>query len=99
MRVRRAGNPVEVEGRGSEALARRAAGPPGCGNSGSTLRMLAGILAGRPFRSVLTGDASLRRRPVERVARPAARSWAPRAETTDGKPPLTIEGGRLRAID
>ena len=66
-------------------------------NSGSTLRMLAGALAGRPFRSVLTGDSSLRRRPVERVALPL-RQMGARVETTEGRPPLAIEGGRLRGI-
>jgi 3-phosphoshikimate 1-carboxyvinyltransferase len=64
-------------------------------NSGSTIRMLAGALAGRPFRSVLTGDESLRRRPLERVAAPL-RAMGARVETTDGKPPMTIDGGRLR---
>jgi 3-phosphoshikimate 1-carboxyvinyltransferase len=64
-------------------------------NSGSTIRMLAGALAGRPFRSVVTGDESLRRRPVERVAVPL-RAMGARVLTTDGKPPITIEGGRLR---
>jgi 3-phosphoshikimate 1-carboxyvinyltransferase len=59
--------------------------------------MLAGALAGRPFRSVLTGDASLRRRPVERVAAPL-RAMGVRAEGTDGKPPLLIEGGALRPL-
>ena len=69
--------------------------PLDAGNSGSTLRMLAGALAGRPFRSTLTGDASLRRRPMERVAVPL-RAMGARVQTTDGRPPLTIEGGRLR---
>jgi 3-phosphoshikimate 1-carboxyvinyltransferase len=64
-------------------------------NSGSTIRMLAGALAGRPFRSVLTGDESLRRRPLERVAAPL-RAMGARVGTTDGKPPMTIDGGRLR---
>ena len=59
--------------------------------------MLAGALAGRPFRSVLTGDESLRRRPVERVAVPL-RAMGATVLTTDGKPPLTIEGGRLRGL-
>jgi 3-phosphoshikimate 1-carboxyvinyltransferase len=94
--VRREGNTVEVEGRGWDGW-RAPAADLDCGNSGSTLRMLAGVLAGRPFRSVLTGDASLRRRPVERVARPL-RLMGARADGTDGKPPLVIEGGRLRAI-
>ena len=59
--------------------------------------MLAGALAGRPFRSVLTGDESLRRRPLERVAAPL-RAMGARVQTTDGKPPMTIDGGRLRGL-
>jgi 3-phosphoshikimate 1-carboxyvinyltransferase len=66
-------------------------------NSGSTLRMLAGALAGRPFHSTITGDESLRRRPVERVAVPLRRMGAT-VISTGGKPPLTIEGGRLEGI-
>ena len=66
-------------------------------NSGSTIRMLAGALAGRPFRSVLTGDESLRRRPLERVAAPL-RAMGARVLTTDGRPPMTIDGGRLRGL-
>jgi 3-phosphoshikimate 1-carboxyvinyltransferase len=94
--VRRRGSAVEVDGRGPEGL-HAPRGDLDCGNSGSTLRMLAGILAGRPFRSVLTGDASLRRRPVERVAVPL-RQMGARAESEGGKPPLVLEGGGLRAI-
>jgi 3-phosphoshikimate 1-carboxyvinyltransferase len=97
VRIERRGNEVRVGGRGPEALGAPEA-PLDAGNSGSTLRMLAGVLAGRPFRSVLTGDASLRRRPVERVAKPL-RSMGARVTSTDGRPPLTIEGGTLRAID
>src|SRR5438034_5187051 len=67
------------------------------GNSGSTLRMLAGVLAGRPFRSVLDGDDSLRRRPMERVAAPL-RAMGARVATTEGRPPLTIDGGPLRGV-
>ena len=59
--------------------------------------MLAGVLAGRPFRSVLTGDESLRRRPVERVAAPL-RAMGAHVQTTDGRPPLAIDGGRLRGL-
>jgi 3-phosphoshikimate 1-carboxyvinyltransferase len=67
------------------------------GNSGSTIRMLAGALAGRPFGTTLTGDASLRRRPLERVAAPL-RAMGASVETTDGKAPLAITGGRLRGL-
>jgi 3-phosphoshikimate 1-carboxyvinyltransferase len=66
-------------------------------NSGSTLRMLAGALAGRPFRSVLTGDASLRGRPMERIAAPL-REMGARVETTHGRPPVSVEGGALHGI-
>ena len=72
VRVEREGADVTIDGaastrwRAPDGVARRE-------NSGSTLRMLAGALAGRPFRTVLTGDESLRRRPVERVAAAAAR--------------------------
>jgi 3-phosphoshikimate 1-carboxyvinyltransferase len=66
-------------------------------NSGSTIRMLAGGLAGRPFHSVLTGDESLRRRPVERVAAPL-RAMGATVSTIDGRPPITIDGGRLRGV-
>lgn len=68
------------------------------GNSGSTLRMLSGVLAGCPFRSVITGDESLRRRPVERVAVPL-RAMGARLESTDGRPPLRIAGSALAGID
>jgi 3-phosphoshikimate 1-carboxyvinyltransferase len=94
--VRRAGPEVTVEGQGPDSWGP----PPGdldAGNSGTTLRLLAGALAGRPFRTVLTGDASLRRRPVERVAAPL-RAMGATAISTDGRPPLTLEGGSLRGL-
>lgn len=96
VRIERQGGEVVVDGRGPEAW-KAPAGPLDCGNSGSTLRMMAGALAGRPFASTLTGDDSLRRRPVERVAAPL-RAMGARAAGIDGKPPLTIEGGSLRGI-
>jgi 3-phosphoshikimate 1-carboxyvinyltransferase len=92
----REGADVTVEGEGAEAW-RAPDAPLDAGNSGSTLRMLAGALAGRPFASVLTGDASLRRRPVERVAAPL-RAMGAEAVTTEGFPPLSIRGGGLRGI-
>lgn len=94
--VQRSGTDVVVRGRGPESL-RPPAGPLDAGNSGSTLRMLAGVVAARPFLSVLTGDESLRRRPVERVAEPL-RAMGAVAATRDGRPPLTIEGKPLRGI-
>ncbi len=67
-----------------------------CGNSGTSLRLLAGVLAGVPGLSVLTGDASLRRRPVRRVVEPLRRMGG-RLEARDGDrlPPLVVHGGEL----
>jgi 3-phosphoshikimate 1-carboxyvinyltransferase len=87
---------VRVEGVGLRGL-READRPIDCGNSGTTLRLLAGLLAGQSGSFELTGDDSLRRRPMDRIADPL-RSMGARVETQDGKPPLRIEGGRLTAI-
>lgn len=97
VRSERDGARVLVHGAGPEALC-APAGALDCGNSGSSLRMLAGVLAGRPWRSTLTGDASLLRRPVERVAVPL-RAMGARLTSAEGRPPLTIEGGPLRGLD
>lgn len=94
--IRREGGEVTIDGRGPEAW-KAPQDALDCGNSGSTLRILAGALAGRPFRSTLTGDASLCRRPVERVAAPL-RAMGAGAQGVDGKPPLTLDGGSLRPI-
>jgi len=89
---------LTVTGRGPRGLV-SPTGDLDAGNSGSTMRMLCGILAAHPFRAVLTGDASLRRRPMRRVLDPLTRMGA-RASATDGRPPLTIEGSTsLSAID
>jgi len=69
------------------------------GNSGSTIRMLSGVLAAQPFTSRIGGDESLSRRPMERIMRPLAGMGAS-IRARDGKfPPLEITGTRLRAID
>ncbi len=77
--------------------------PPGplyVGNSGTSMRLLAGLLAAQRFDSQLTGDASLSRRPMSRVTAPLQAMGARIAAGADGLPPLTIQGGqRLRAID
>lgn len=62
-----------------------------CGNSGTTMRLLAGILAGQTFRSVLTGDDSLKKRPMGRVIDPLEKMGAV-IESSDGRAPLTIDG-------
>jgi 3-phosphoshikimate 1-carboxyvinyltransferase len=70
-----------------------------CGNSGTTMRLLAGLLAGQPFTSRLVGDASLSKRPMKRVIEPLTQMGAKlRAEGEGGRPPLVIEGGKLRPI-
>ena len=70
-----------------------------CGNSGSTMRMLSGIVAAQPFASELTGDASLSRRPMKRIIEPLTRMGA-RIEASDGdRAPLRIRGGKLHGID
>ncbi len=72
--------------------------PLDCGNSGTTARLMMGLLAGRPFSSVLTGDASLKSRPMRRVSEPLAGMGAKVREL--GEPdrlPLEVTGGRLRA--
>ena len=65
-----------------------------CGNSGTTLRLLMGILAATDFEAELAGDASLNRRPMERVAAPL-RAMGARIETTDGRPPVRVTGTKL----
>ncbi|TMA38172.1 MAG: 3-phosphoshikimate 1-carboxyvinyltransferase [Deltaproteobacteria bacterium] len=88
---------VLVEGAGPE-LGERIRTTIDCGNSGTTMRLAAGLAAGAHGTVVLDGDASLRRRPMERVAEPLRRMGAEVA-TTDGRAPLTVRGGALGAID
>jgi 3-phosphoshikimate 1-carboxyvinyltransferase len=87
---------VRVEGVGLRGL-RDPDAPIDCANSGTTLRLLAGLLAGQSGTFELTGDDSLRRRPVDRIAEPLAEMGA-RVETAAGRPPLVVEGGDLRGI-
>ncbi len=86
-----------VDGAGVEAW-REPAAVLDAGNSGTTLRLLLGALAGRGFAATLTGDASLRRRPMDRVAEPLRSMGAVVGGPEGGKTaPLTIRGGKLRA--
>jgi len=87
---------VEVCGVGAEGL-RAAAAPLDLGNSGTGMRLLMGLLAPRRLKATLIGDASLMRRPMERVAGPL-RSMGARIRTQDGRPPVELEGGELHAI-
>ena len=90
------GGAVQITGRGLHGL-RQAAGPVDAANSGTTMRLLAGLVSAHPFQTVITGDASLSRRPMRRVIAPLTEMGAAIA-SQDGRPPLTIDGGRLRGI-
>jgi 3-phosphoshikimate 1-carboxyvinyltransferase len=72
--------------------------PIDCGNAGTLMRLISGLLAGVAGRTELVGDTSLSSRPMERIAEPLRRMGA-MIETTDGHAPLVVEGGSLRAID
>ena len=97
VKIERKDNLVKIAGVGMDGL-RAPSGPLDAGNSGSTIRMLSGILSGQPFRTVLTGDASLSKRPMKRVADPLMLMGA-RIKTADkGCPPIEIEGGNLKPI-
>ena len=93
------GGRLVIEGVGMEGL-RPPPGPLDLGNSGTSMRLLAGLLAGQPFDTVLTGDASLSRRPMRRVTEPLARMGARIETTPEGTAPLRIHGNpHLRGID
>ncbi|MFZ0860689.1 MAG: 3-phosphoshikimate 1-carboxyvinyltransferase [Candidatus Sulfotelmatobacter sp.] len=91
-----ADNTIEVKGRGLALAA--SASALDCGNSGSTMRMLSGIVAGQKFSCEMVGDESLSRRPMERVIKPLSAMGA-QIGSHGGKPPLRITGGALKAID
>jgi 3-phosphoshikimate 1-carboxyvinyltransferase len=89
------GNVIEVHGSGQSLTA--PSQPLDCGNSGSTIRMLSGVLAGQRFSSEMAGDESLSRRPMERVIKPLTLMGA-RIASQSGRPPLRITGGHLKSI-
>jgi 3-phosphoshikimate 1-carboxyvinyltransferase len=103
--LRRLGVPIEtkngvvnVAGVGLHGL-RASRKPLDAENSGSTMRMLAGVLAGQTFTSTLTGDDSLRRRPMRRVIEPLRQMGAQIQSQEGDRAPIEIRGGRLHAID
>jgi 3-phosphoshikimate 1-carboxyvinyltransferase len=93
------GDSLCMEGNGWDGLS--AAGETiDCGNSGTAMRLLSGVLAGLPFTSRLDGDASLRQRPMQRVIDPLSRMGAQiRSREGKGLAPLEIQGGKLKGID
>jgi 3-phosphoshikimate 1-carboxyvinyltransferase len=89
---------ILIDGRGLRGLQAPAAALD-CGNSGSTMRMLAGVVAAHDFTSTLAGDPSLSRRPMRRVIAPLARMGARLDSGPDGCPPLVVRGAALQGID
>jgi 3-phosphoshikimate 1-carboxyvinyltransferase len=89
---------VRITGKGLDGL-KASRKPLDAENSGSTIRMLAGVLAGQPFTSTLTGDSSLRRRPMRRVAEPLRQMGAEIRGEDGDRAPLEIRGGKLCGID
>ncbi|MEX2117072.1 MAG: 3-phosphoshikimate 1-carboxyvinyltransferase [Bacteroidota bacterium] len=90
VKITRNGETTEVYGQGLNGF-RRPTADLDAGNSGTTMRLLSGILAGQPFESTITGDESLRNRPMQRVVDPLTRMGAV-ISSQKGKPPLTIQG-------
>jgi 3-phosphoshikimate 1-carboxyvinyltransferase len=91
------GRTLVIEGKGLYGL-EPPSGQLDCGNSGTTMRLMSGILAAQPFSSVLTGDESLARRPMMRIIKPLTEMGAKVGYSGDGLPPLEITGGKLRPI-
>jgi 3-phosphoshikimate 1-carboxyvinyltransferase len=94
--VSRDGSKIEIEGTDGNLIAPN--GPLDCGNSGSTMRMLSGIVAGYDFHSEMTGDESLSLRPMRRIIDPLTQMGASITSSEGGRPPLQITGKKLRAI-
>lgn len=87
---------ISIHGRGLHGM-ESPKGVLDVGNSGTTMRLLSGILAGQPFKSLITGDDSLKRRPMDRIIEPLTRMGAA-IQSRNGRAPLTIEGGELKGI-
>lgn len=95
--IERNGSSVVIHGPGPKLQA--PSSPLDCGNSGSSIRMLSGILAGQEFTSELVGDESLSRRPMARIIKPLEMMGARFQSSDGGRPPLRLTGARLKAID
>jgi 3-phosphoshikimate 1-carboxyvinyltransferase len=94
--IDRTENSVVIHGRGPTLQTPNS--PLDCGNSGSTMRMLSGILAGQNFASELVGDESLSRRPMARIIAPLEKMGATISAQEGGRPPLVVRGANLKAI-
>lgn len=90
---------VTIHGVGLHGL-KAPPGPIYLGNSGTSMRLLSGLLAAQPFDTTLTGDASLTKRPMNRVANPLREMGAVIETAAEGRPPMTIRGGhKLKGMD
>lgn len=89
----------EVVIEGGEEKIREPADVINCGNSGTTMRMMSGLVASFPFLTVLTGDDSLRRRPMQRIIEPLTEMGALILSRSNGFAPLVIRGEELRGVD
>ena len=96
--IGRDGDALCIDGKGWQGL-RAPAQAIDCGNSGTTMRLMSGLLAGLPFHSELDGDGSLRQRPMQRVIDPLTQMGARiRSQSGNGLAPLAIDGGGLKGI-
>jgi 3-phosphoshikimate 1-carboxyvinyltransferase len=93
------GETLSVEIRGTAMQLSAPSSVLDCGNSGTTIRLLSGILAGQAFESEVAGDESLSRRPMARIMKPLAEMGASITAAEGNRPPLRIQGKKLRAID
>jgi len=91
-------NGTSIEVTGVAGAFRQPAAELDCGNSGSTMRMLAGLIAPHPHTFTMIGDESLTIRPMERIRKPLS-SMGAKIDLTEGHAPMTIHGGPLKAID
>jgi 3-phosphoshikimate 1-carboxyvinyltransferase len=96
--IQHSGDSLLIQGVGSRGLGKPKAGLD-CRRSATTMRLLAGVLAGQPFASTLDGSPSLRRRPMGRIIEPLRRMGCSVVSENGGLPPFAIRGGRLQAIE
>ena len=92
--IKRTGSTVSIEGRGLRGL-EKAPGVLNAGNSGTTVRLMSGLMAGFPFASTFVGDESLSRRPMKRIVEPLRKFGATVTARDDNYLPLTVQGGSL----
>ena len=98
VKITQSGNVTQIEGIGSQGFK----APPGlldCGNSGTTMRVMMGVLAGRNVEATLTGDHSLVKRPMKRVAEPLRLMGAQFKLTNENFAPLTVNGTKIHGIE